>query len=441
MNADERDLLERTRRLMSTMRRATYTRDDVLEGPVTKPFLFHTPNLCGDYAVIVLGSRRCSKYTAGNCTPCHYSGLPHPKVLGQEGLRTGLLAQVDHLVENFDALVLDRQRGDGHGYRLPRRFPRGRFADFELAGEGSFLADPEIPPEVRRAILDNVAALSERRQMDLHVGLEVKAEDVLRAEQRGELASWASLPEQLNLSLLMGFESRDDTVRGLLFAKGLAIGDLERAITIAHRRALRPVCFVYAGAHALTEDEIVRDTRASIAWLRQRGAGVYLMLGNLQPHTLPHLLHQDGRYRMMDVRTALRLVEATIAGGQGVSPVHFHADQDWNIGGLSAEPDPELTVFGNPHGSSCSLCRQQAQDAVLHLVKSREPGPFHARVRAIRACDAGCDARYQRHLEQQRRYGEQPLLERVASNLAHAERAVEDYHPQHAVVLTGPGSC
>ncbi len=440
MSPGEQELLQRTRRLMRTMRRATYDRDDVLEGPVTKPFLFHTPNLCGDYAVIVLGSRRCSKYTAGNCTPCHYSGLPHPRALSQEGLRKGLLAQADHLVENFDELVLKHQRGDGHGYRLPRRFPQGCFADFELAGEGSFLADSEIPPEVRRSILEKVTKLSERRKMDLHIGLEVKAEDVLRAEQRGELASWESLRQLLNLSLLMGYESRDDTVRELLFAKGLAIGDLERAISIAHRQALRPVCFVYAGAHTLTEEVMVGDVRASITWLRSRGAGVYLMLANLQPHTLPHLLHQDGRYRMMDIRTALRLVEVTIAGGEGDSPVHFHAGQDWNIGGLSAEPNPELTVFGNPHGSSCARCRQQAQEAVLQLVRSRETAPFHHQVSIIRSCDAGCEARYLRHREQQLEHSERPLLERVADNLAHAERAINGYRPQHAAIHTGPGS-
>ncbi len=431
-------LAARTRALMRALRKPTLARDDVLERAVDRPFVFYAPNLCGEYAVFVFGSYRCEKYLRGQCTPCHYSGLPHPSPgLTRDVVYQGLHTQLEHLLEHFDALVLARQRGTGAGYRLRFPHPGGLFADLQIAGEGSWLADREIPPEHRLRMLRRLAGFARERRLNLHVGLEVKAEDVLQAEASGELEAYGEFVEDLDLSLILGFESADPFVRNVIFNKDLCLDEVERAIAIGHARDMRPTCFVYAGNHGMTEDEVVDDVAASIAWLRERGAGIYLMFPNLQPHTLSHLLYHAGHHRLIDVRTAARLVELLLEGGRGESPVHFHAGHDWNIGGLTSEPDPELTVFGNPHGASCPACRERFQRAVWYLAQEHDEVGYREQIEAIRDCGEGCEVRYGESLREL--VTAVPLVARVAENLERAEALLPEYQPKRAVVRTGPG--
>lgn len=415
-------LAARTTAVMQRLRRATYARDDTLPAPVDRPFVFYAPNLCGEYPIFIFGSYRCEKYLRGLCTPCYYSGLPHTTGIPREAVYGALQTQVDALLENFDEFVFSRQAGTGEGYRLPRLFPAGRFADFELAGEGSFLADREVPEASRREILEKVAAFADRERLDLHVGLEVKAEDVIAAERAGELARWEGLICRLNLTLLMGMESADSFVRNVIFNKGLSQENLEEAIAIGHRRGMRPTCFVYAGCHVLTGDEIVSDTAASMRWLRARGAGVYLMLPNLQPHTVPHVLYHAGVHELIDVRTALPIVDALLEGGRGDGPLHYHDGWDWNIGGLTSEPDPELNIFTNPRSLSCEACRASIRSAVTRLAVSRDEAGYREEVARILRCP--CIARWDAAMRADAASRCIPMAERLSVQLALLERTL-----------------
>lgn len=431
-------LSERSRKIMQALRRVTYKRDDVLERPIDKPYLFYAPHLCGSYAIFIFGSYRCDKYMQGLCTPCHYSGLLHPAKLPQAEVHGAVLDQVDYMLEHFEDLVMAHQLGTGAGYRLTRPYPDGRFADIQVAGEGSWLRDGEIPPAIRVEALDRLDAFAKRRSLNLHVGLEVKAEDILRAEERGELDTYASKGwvDRLNLSLIMGFESTDPLVRNVIFNKRLALDAVEGAIEIGHRRGMRPTCFVYTGNHAMTDAEVIADAITSIRWLRERGAGIYLMMPNLQPHTIPHLLYQYGHHDLIDVRTAIPILDELLAHGAGDDPIHFHAGQDWNIGGVTSEPDPELNIFTNPRSSTCKSCVDRFRTALLGLAHQHDVAAYREHVAAIASC--ACKARYQDRESRDRARARVPLTERVTIDLTHAEALISQYEPKRTVLHTGP---
>jgi len=429
-------LSERSRKLMQALRRVTYTRDDVLPGPVREPYVFYAPHLCGEYAIFIFGSFRCDKYLKGLCTPCHYSGLMHPGRMPKADVYAALDDQVEHLISRFDELVLARQHGTGVGYRLPRRHPDGRFADLQIAGEGSFLRDGEIPPAYRLRILERFVAFGQREEIDLHIGLEVKAEDILRAEERGEFEIYAERMGELHFSLIMGFESTDPWVRNVIFNKGLALEAVERAIEIGLRRGMAPICFVYAGNHAMTDRETIDDAIASIRWLRARGAGIYLMLPNLQPHTIPHLLYHAGAHDLIDVRSAIPIIDELVAHGHGDSRVHFHAGHDWNIGGVTAEPDPELNIFTNPRRISCAGCVARFRAAVYALASSHDVDAWHAGTAGIRSC--ACRADYEEARRKQATRARTPLARRVEADLDRVEQLIDGYDPAPTVVISGP---
>ena len=431
-------LSERSRKIMQALRRVTYQRDDVLERPIDKPYLFHAPHLCGSYAIFIFGSYRCDKYVQGLCTPCHYSGLLHPAKLPRAEVHGAVLDQVDYMLEHFEDLVMAHQLGTGAGYRLLRPYPGGRFADIQVAGEGSWLRDGEIPPAIRVESLDRLDAFAKRQSLNLHVGLEVKAEDILRAEERGELDTYASRGwiDRLNLSLIMGFESTDPLVRNVIFNKRLSLDALERAIEVGHRRGMRPTCFVYTGNHAMTDAEVIADAVASIRWLRERGAGIYLMMPNLQPHTIPHLLYQHGHHDLIDIRTAIPILDELLAHGAGDDPIHFHAGQDWNIGGVTSEPDPELNIFTNPHSASCKACVGRFRKGLLGLAHTHDIASYRAHISVIEAC--ACREAYADRVLADRQRGALPLGERVATDLHHCERLLPQYEPRRTVLHTGP---
>ena len=432
------ELSERSRKLMQALRRVTYTRDDVLDRPIDKPYHFYAPHLCGSYAIFIFASYRCDKYAQGLCTPCHYSGLLHAAKLPRADVHAAVLDQFDYMLEHFEDLVMVHQHGTGDGYRLHRPYPGGRFADLQISGEGSWLRDGEIPPEIRAEALTRLDTFARANELNLHVGLEVKAEDILRAEDRGELAAYerAGWIERLNLTLIMGFESCDPLVRNVIFNKRLPLDSVERAIEVGHRRGMRPTCFVYTGNHAMTEQEVIDDAIASIRWLRERGAGIYLMMPNLQPHTIPHLLYQHGHHDLIDIRTAIPILEELITHGAGDDPIHFHAGQDWNIGGVTSEPDPELNIFTNPRSASCRACVDRFRQALLGLAREHDVVGYRQQVVAIEGC--ACGESYRDRALSRCAGASAPLADRVAADLDRIQALLPGYTPRRAAVHTGP---
>ncbi len=423
---------------MKELRKVTYARDDILDRPLDRPYVFYAPNLCGSYAIFIFGSYRCDKYLRGLCTPCHYSGLLHPASAPRSEVFASILDQTDYLLAHFDELVFAHQDGRGAGYRLNRPHEGGRFADLQIAGEGSFLRDGEVPPEIRREVLRRLVEFSRRERINLHVGLEVKAEDVVHAEARGELESWGRWVEELNLTLIMGFESIDPFVRNVIFNKDLSLESIERAISIGHARGMRPTCFVYPGNHGMTDAEAVADAVASVRWLRSRDAGIYMMLPNLQPHTIPHVLYHAGAYNLIDVRTAVGILDELLAGSQGESPVHYHAGDDWNIGGVTSEPDPEINVFTNERAASCAACRGAFRAAVWHLAQRHDVVGYRERVSAIEAC--ACRERHVESARSDERRSARPIAERVEEDLERVAAEIPGYRPGRTVLKSGAGA-
>src|SRR5258708_22470335 len=216
-------ILRRTVSCTKRLRRPTYVTDDVLSAPLREPFHFHSGVYKGDFPVIVFSSYRYDKYLQGLCSPCFYSGLPHSRA-PRDDVYASLPGQADALLRRFDQWVMARQ--PGRGGPLPYVL--------QIAGEGSFLRDGEIPPRQRLEILHKLADDAERRHVQVSYNLETKAEDVFALERRGEFAEYGNLRSRLNLSIAVGYESADPFVRNVVFAKGLDEGVFQQAVKIAH---------------------------------------------------------------------------------------------------------------------------------------------------------------------------------------------------------------
>jgi len=248
----------------------------------------------------------------------------------------------------------------------------------QIAGEGSFLRNAEIPADRRIEMLQMFADDAWKRQISVSYNLETKAEDVIAAEARGEFAKYGELGTQLNLSLAIGYESADPFIRNVIFAKELDERHFERAVSIALKYDLNPIAYVYAGGHGLSDSDILESVRLTVRRLRELGVGIYLMLPNLQPFTLPHLLWACGRYQLPSPDTVLRILEVMLDGAPRRSSPHaWLGHSDWMIGGITATPDPVLTFYGSIVDASM---RKQLSIALDELQKEQDPEAFRQAV-------------------------------------------------------------
>jgi hypothetical protein len=217
-----------------------------------------------------------------------------------------------------------------------------------------------------------------KRQISVSYNLETKAEDVISAEARGEFDNYGELRSQLNLSLAIGYESADPFIRNVVFAKELDEKHFDRAVSIALRYDLTPIAYIYAGGHGLSDIDIINSVRQTVRRLRELGVGIYLMLPNLQPFTLPHLLWDCGRHQLPSPETVLQVLEVLLEGApRRNSPHAWLGRSDWMIGGITSTPDPLLTFYGSILDTTV---RNRLSIAIDRLQKEQDAEAFHRAV-------------------------------------------------------------
>jgi len=352
-------------------------------GPAHRPDLYYDHAPSGRYPIIALRTVPCDRYVKGMCLPCAYSARPYAGGIRREMLYASLEWQLEWLLDHFDEVIARHANGRLEGYHLRQGFPDRPWYTLQLAGESSFFRDAEIPPAWRRKILERLAGLQQQRQINLHLMLECRPEDLVAAHESGELDRLNPLFRQLNVVVNMGLEYRNDWLRNHLFAKGLDLDIFERAISVAHGHRLDPGVFVFAGAPVLTAAEILRETRSTLRYLERQRVFVNLMVPNLQTGTLPNLLWERGLYELPEPFFLLDLADLAIEyHPRRPNPV---TPFDWFIGGLESDPPPRYTLLDQPRRATSDDLTREIHRVVLDLVTTLDISSYRAQAARLRS--------------------------------------------------------
>ena len=351
-------------------------------GPAQRPDLYYDYAPCGRYPIIALRTVPCDRYVKGMCLPCAYSARPYAGGLGRELLYASLEQQLEWVLDHFDDVVARHANGKLEGYQLRKGFPDRPWYTLQLAGESSFFRDAEIPPARRRKILERLIEFQQQRQINLHLMLECRPEDLVGAHESGELDRLTPLFRQLDVVVNMGLEYRNDWLRNHLFAKGLDLAIFERAVAVAHGHRLDPGVFVFAGAPVLTAAEILRETRRTLRYLERQRVFVNLMVPNLQTGTLPNLLWEMGLYELPEPFFLLDLADLAIRY-QPNRP-HPVTPFNWFIGGLESDPPPRYTLLDQPRRGTSDALTREIHGVVLDLVANLDVTTYRARAARLR---------------------------------------------------------
>ncbi|MCX6720540.1 MAG: hypothetical protein NTW11_01935 [Candidatus Staskawiczbacteria bacterium] len=391
-----------------------------LKRSAVEPFYFYVDGYNGKHPVFIFSSFPCSKYMQGFCTPCLYSNIVH-STQEKKVVYESLLVQAEYIINNFDNLITKKQNHKVFK-NLYKKFPKRPLVTFELCGEGSFLANPEIPSEYRWKIINLFYNYARQKKINMQVLLETKVADFLGIYQ--EFENKKEIIKDLNLTLIFGFESVNEITRNVIYNKGMDLADFERAVKIAHSLGLRTGAFLFCGFYSMTQREIVEDVRASVSYLSKKNTSIYLMLPNLQPYTINHLLFTSGRYNLLEPRTVVELVKIISENSLGTKSSFYFNGYNWNIGGLTTYPQPELLLFSNHNFVTCDKCTCVIKNALNNLVVDYKIAAFLENIKKIDNCS--CKLRYQNFVLKEEN-NKIPLIERVRANVDFCQKIKDEY--------------
>lgn len=131
-------------------------------------------------------------------------------------------------------------------------------AEVDLYNSGSFLADDEVPPAARAAILRRVAAVPSVRRILVEARPEHVSPSAVEALVR-------ACPGR-SLSVGIGLETADDNVRAAM-RKGFGRADFELAAGVLADAGVDLLAYVFLKPPGLDEETARRDASATLAYL------------------------------------------------------------------------------------------------------------------------------------------------------------------------------
>jgi radical SAM enzyme (TIGR01210 family) len=386
------DLQLKAKEITRFLRKAFFDKEPVLSETPEEPFYFHVYTAGGQVPIFVLDTVPCDRFARGFCTPCAFSQYP---LINSSDHYSNLEKQVDYIIDHANELMIDRQPDMDAMFSLPKKFEAPMYV-LQLGGTSSFFRDQEIPSNYRQMILRKLSEFADDREVNLQVILETRAEHVLDSAYSGELESLASEFQHLNLTNLFGFESRDEWVRNVLYDKDLNIADFEAAIEVSKKNGIHTYAFVFAGLHSMNSQEIISDVDASVEYLHSRDVIPIVMLANIQPYTIPHILYSEDRYNLLDCKTLISIMDNLIKRDKPAQGF----EHNWFIGGLQADPKPLHTLFDDPESGSCQSCIDQTTSALLELKQTYDSEMFERSTRSVKECSCSVSVDCNGTLEQ-----------------------------------------
>lgn len=415
----DKSLIELSKKVSVFLRQKADKNSGSTEKPIDKPLIFYVDGINGKHPVIIFSSFKCNRYLQGHCAPCLYSNIPH-YCGDKDSVYRSLIKQADYVLDNFNELILSKQKQEENS-GVFHRFEGGHFVSLELCGEGSFLSNSEIPREFREKILDRFTRLSEKNRINMQLIAESKVSDFL--ENHMEFEGKSDWVKGFNFTVLFGFESVNDFTRNVVYNKGVEMSDFEKAVGIAKDMGIRVAVFLFCGHHSMTQKEIIEDVKESIRYFRSNGIATYLMLPNIQPYTLNHLLYHYSMHSTLDPWTVVELVKMLVEGSFGAGDSHYFNGHDWSIGGLTTIPEPLFFLFSNKKRVACDSCTREIADMVHELVTTYDVGKFLEKERNM-TCQ--CRGKYEEAVAKEEA-SKRPLRKRVEEALRFADEMKKEY--------------
>ncbi len=354
----------------------------------------------------------------GLCTPCGYSSELVQSDFDADALEKSLDRQTDWILKEFPHLFPSKQSSDGFAdWVRPGR--RRQFYVVELSGPGSFFHDYEIPPALRRRILQRFAEFQKQQEIDLCVMLECRPEDLLAAGDSGELEDLRNLFESLSVVVNMGLEDADEFLRNTVYAKDLTLSNFERATEMAKRYGLDPGAFIFAGAFILTPAEALNAVKSTLKYCQTQGLFANVMLPNIQPYTVPAVLFEFERYALPEPFFLLDISDLLLTyRPKRETRTLFH----WFIGGLVAHPRPWATILSNPKKHTTNETTRSIYEAVRQLMETLDHDQFRTTAKSLRS-----GGEYDYYLETLHLDDSLPWPMRFRDTIDFAKGAIEEY--------------
>lgn len=359
----------------------------------TVPFGGSIKESIGPFPEFILKGRFCKRSLKGYCTPCFYSKLPQHTISDLE-FNKGYLSQVDFIINNFDSLVLNNQVG-----RVAFHYDTDKkICGMVCTPTGSYFDNKEYPITIRKKNLKKIIKLSEKRDCLIALHIETHAEDVLEYFSNPDKEE-ISLLKKLNTRVILGFESINELSRNVHYAKKLQLQDFEKAVSLLKSNGFAVGAFVFAGLFAMTEQETIRDTYESFVYLKSIGVAPVLMFANTQKYTIPDVLLDIKKYKLLDPRTVQKIVEnmLDIFGNDMTGQI-----DPWLIADpKGGPPEPNLHIFNSPDSTACSKCSEKIYNAIENLRVTKSINQFRQECRSLKDCD--CNINYDKFIKQQMR--------------------------------------
>jgi hypothetical protein len=170
---------------------------------------------------------------------------------------------------------------------------------------GSMLNPHEIPPDALFGICRKISDMAKFRK----VVFETRPEFV-KPEYISEIKK--CLGAGITLTLAMGLETADDTIRELCINKGCTTSEIGQAVETAHRFGETQLYVLY-GIPFLTESEAVEDTVAALKKAKSLNADeIHIEPMTIQRHTIMEALSDMGLYRLPSLYGLFYILHRTV---------------------------------------------------------------------------------------------------------------------------------
>ena len=262
--------------LTKILRKAYYhtgTPEEKKEIP-TEPSQLTSEQGLGNFPAFYLQGQHCEKSDCGCCSNCFYSQFHYDEPKPED-----IQAQCDYVINHFDKLVLPYQEGKNE-FEGELQYPNSKPIFMTLSPTGSFFSDKEFPKDIRLDFLRKLKAKSQELHRDIVLHIEAHSLDVCKSEEYIKTSEESQLLRELHAKCILGFESRDEWSRNVLYNKHLPLESFEKAVSILQGAQIDVGAFVFSGLITHTDTEAKQDMLNSVRYLKEKGVFPVLMFAN-----------------------------------------------------------------------------------------------------------------------------------------------------------------